>query len=266
MANRLQDVYVIITGGSSGLGYAMAKALAREGAIVGLAARASFKLDEAVHRLKTDGYHVFAFPMDVRSEESIDESVKWVKEHWGKLDVLINNAGIGMRTVNPDFLSIPQQFYHVSPQGFRDIIETNLTGYFLVSKAFAPLLVSQRHGKVINISMNRETMKRKGFIPYGPSRAATESLTYIMAEDLKDDGIDVNLLLPGGATDTGMIPEEAKEKIQEKIPLLNPDIIGEPIVFLASQESNGITGERINASQFSEWIRDYKEKGSLNNN
>lgn len=71
--------------------------------------------------------------------------------------------------------------------GFRDLIETNLTGYFLVARGFSPLMIEQGNGRIINISMNHETMKRKGFVPYGPSRAATESLlSAIMAEDLKD--------------------------------------------------------------------------------
>lgn len=76
-------------------------------------------------------------------------------------------------------------------------------------------MMEQGHGRIINISMNHETMKRKGFVPYGPSRAATESLSYIMAEDLKDYGIMVNMLLPGGATTTGMIPDEFEKRLNQ---------------------------------------------------
>ena len=92
-------------------------------------------------------------------------------------------------------------------------------------------------------------MKRKGFIPYGPSRAATDSLSMIMAEDLKEYHIDVNMLLPGGATNTGMVPEEFKERLT----LLNPGVMADPVLFLASDESDGITGERITAVNFTEW-------------
>ncbi len=173
----------------------------------------------------------------------------------GKLDVLVNNAGIGMRTVNSRFMIEPQPFFQVTPDEFRNLIATNLTGYFLVARGFTPLMINQGHGKIINISMNYETMKRKGFIPYGPSRAGTESLSYIMAEDLRPYGITVNLLLPGGATDTGMIPEELKSQI--KFPLLRPRVMVEPIIFLASSKSDGITAERIIAIEFSEWLNKF---------
>jgi NAD(P)-dependent dehydrogenase (short-subunit alcohol dehydrogenase family) len=251
----LQGTHVIVTGASSGLGYSMAKALLQAGATVALASRPGSKLDEAVGQLKQQGYAAVELPLDVRSEHSVEEAVQWVKGKWGRLDVLVNNAGIGMRTVNPRFLVEPQPFFKVTPEGFRNLMDTNLTGYFLVSRGFAPLMIEQGKGRMINISMNHETMRRKGFVPYGPSRAATESLSYIMAEDLKEYGIMVNMLLPGGATVTGMIPEEIRGEIESQFQLLDPSVMAEPIVFLASPEAEGITGERIVAVDFKDWLQ-----------
>ncbi|AFM41680.1 dehydrogenase of unknown specificity, short-chain alcohol dehydrogenase like protein [Desulfosporosinus acidiphilus SJ4] len=248
----LSGINIVVTGASSGLGLAMAEGLLRAGATVALASKPGVKLDNQINRLKTAGLKAYGLPMDVRSEVSIAESAEWIRRTWGKLDVLVNNAGIGMRTVNPKFMIEPQPFFLVTPDGFRNLIDTNLTGYFLVAREFAPLMIKQGYGKIINITMNHETMQRKGFIPYGPSRAGTESLSYIMAEDLRPYGITVNMLLPGGATDTGMIPEELKSKIN--VPLLRPRIMVEPIIFLASNKSDGITGERISALEFSEWL------------
>jgi len=257
MVKSLMDVHVVVTGASSGLGYAMAEALLGEGAKVALASRPSPKLAEAVKKLKDKGYTtVFELPLDVRSEESVEDAVKWVKTEWGQIDVLVNNAGIGMRTVNPNFLTEPQPFFHVSPEGFRNLIDTNVTGYFLTSRGFTPLMVEQGKGKIINISMNYETMKRKGFVPYGPSRAATESLSYIMAEDLKEFGVSVNMLLPGGATVTGMIPDEVRKELEGNFQLLKPEIMAKPIVFLASEQSEGITGERLVATEFDNWLKE----------
>ncbi len=250
----LDGTHVVVTGASSGLGLAMATALLTAGASVALAARPSDKLDEVVDRLTAAGYAAHQLPLDVRSEESVSTAVTWVRETWGHLDVLVNNAGIGMRTVNPRFMVEPQPFFEVTPEGFRNLIDTNLTGYFLVSRGFAPLMIEQGRGKIINISMNHETMRRKGFVPYGPSRAGAESLTYIMAEDLQPFGITVNMLLPGGATETGMIPEELKSHL--KAPLLRPEVMAEPIVFLASKESDGVTGERVVATTFAQWYSD----------
>lgn len=257
MVKALENVHVVITGASDGLGYAMAEALLDKGAKVAVASRPGAKLTEAVKKLKEKGYTtVFELPLDVRSEGSVEDAVKWVKTEWGKIDVLVNNAGIGMRTVNPRFLAEPQPFYKVTPVGFRDLIETNLTGYFLVARGFTPLMIEQGKGRIINISMNHETMKRKGFVPYGPSRAATESLSAIMAEDLKETGISVNMLLPGGATATGMIPDDMRSEIEAKFRLMQPEVMAEPIVFLASPEAEGITGERIVASEFESWLKE----------
>ncbi|MBL0385834.1 SDR family oxidoreductase [Tumebacillus sp. ITR2] len=252
----LSGVYALVSGASSGLGYAMSEALLEAGASVALASRKGPLLEQAVAGFQKRGFDAHALPMDVRSEESVNQAVEWVERVWGRLDVLVNNAGIGMRTVNPEFLTEPQPFYQVTPEGFRELIDTNLTGYFLVARGFAPMMVRRGKGRIINISMNHETMKRKGFVPYGPSRAATESLSYIMAEDLKDHGVTVNMLLPGGATVTGMIPDEFRRKIESSGSLLDPRIMAEPIVYLASKEAEGITGQRIVAAEFHKWLAD----------
>lgn len=251
--DQLTGKRVLITGSSNGLGFAMARALGLKGATVLIVARHAIDLDKALKDLKDQQIDANALEMDVRSEPSIMNAVKWVEKQWGTLDMLINNAGIGMRTVNPHFLTEPKPFFEVSATGFRDLIDTNLTGYFMVAKAFVPFFTKQKKGKIVNISMNHETMKRKGFIPYGPSRAGAESLSLIMAEDLRDYQIDVNMLLPGGATETGMVPEEFKQSLPKDFKILSPDIMAEPIVFLASDESDGITGQRIIATQFNDW-------------
>ena len=258
ISNLLRNKKILITGASSGLGFSMTKALGANGASVLMTSRTTDKLDKALRTLLDDQISAYSLDMDVRNEESVLKAVQWVEKHWGSLDMLINNAGIGMRTVNPRFLTDPKPFFEVSPEGFRDVIETNLTGYFLVAKAFIPIFRKQKKGKIINISMNHETMKRKGFVPYGPSRAGGESLSYIMAEDLREFHIDVNILLPGGATETGMIPEDFQRSSHPNFKLLNPDIMAEPVIFLASDESNGITGQRIVATQFKEWKQNLK--------
>ncbi|WP_026462550.1 SDR family NAD(P)-dependent oxidoreductase [Adhaeribacter aquaticus] len=249
---------ILITGASTGLGFAMAKALATAGASVLVTGRSREKLGRAIQKLSGLGGEVYGLQMDVRQEDSIAKALDWVKDKWGTLDMLVNNAGIGMRTVNPSFLSDPKPFYVVTAAGFRDLIETNLTGYFLVAKAFVSLFIEQGKGKIVNISMNQETMNRKGFVPYGPSRAGAESLSCIMAEDLKEHHIDVNILLPGGATETEMIPEAYKKHFRESGYLLSPDIMGDPILFLASDESNGITNQRIVAKEFDTWKQQHK--------
>jgi gluconate 5-dehydrogenase len=189
--------------------------------------------------------------MDVLDSDAVERAVNEVYEHFGELDVLVNNAGIGMRTVNPRFFEEPLPFWKVPVDGFRAVIATNLTGYFLVARAVAPRMVARGSGMIIMISMNHETMVRKGFVPYGPSRAGSEALAAIMAKDLEDTGVTVNTLLPGGVTVTGMIPEDSPPELRSHA--LPADIMGPPVVFLASEASHGINGERIIATEFDKW-------------
>lgn len=252
----LSGTRIVVTGATSGLGAAMAHALLQAGARVALAGRPTPRLDETVAERRDEGLDAYALPMDVRDPASVAAAAARVSAHFGGVDVVVNNAGIGMRTVNPRFLTDPMPFYEVAPERFADVIATNLTGYFLVARAFAPVFVHQRRGRFVNISINQETMTRRGFVPYGPSRAGTDALSAVMAEDLAPYGVTANLLLPGGATATGMIPDAVPAELRER--LLVPEIMGPPIVFLASAEAEGLTGARIVATQFHDWLTGYR--------
>jgi gluconate 5-dehydrogenase len=175
-----------------------------------------------------------------------------VYDRLGGLDVLVNNAGIGMRTVNPRFLADPQPFWDVPPAGFRDVVDTKLTGCFLVARAVVPRMLRDGGGRVVNISMNHETMVRRGFTPYGPAGAGVEALSRIMAADLADTPVTVNLLLPGGATATGMVPDDAPPAIRAR--LLDPAVMGPPLVWLSSPAADGVHDERIVAAGFEDWM------------
>jgi NAD(P)-dependent dehydrogenase (short-subunit alcohol dehydrogenase family) len=126
--------------------------------------------------------------------------VSAVDQAWsrlGGLDLLVNNAGLGMRTVNPRFMIEPRAFWQVPPDGFRAVIDANLTGYFLVARAVTPRMLDAGGGRIVNILVNLSTMTRPGFVPYGPSRAGSEALSRIMAADLRGAPVTVNILLPG---------------------------------------------------------------------
>jgi gluconate 5-dehydrogenase len=237
---------VLLTGGTSGLGRAMASALAHAGASVVLTGRDRARAEEVAATLPGAS----GLGLDTRDEASVSAAVQAAAERLGGIDLLVNNAGIGMQTVNPRFLTEPQGFWAVSPAGFRAVIETNLTGYFLVARAVTPLMLAAGRGRIVNISVNHATMVRRGFVPYGPSRAGAEALSRVMAADLDGTGVTVNVLLPGGATRTGMVPPEFRDR-----PMLEPEIMGPPIVWLASAAAEGTTNERIVASEFDGWLR-----------
>jgi NAD(P)-dependent dehydrogenase (short-subunit alcohol dehydrogenase family) len=240
-------VKVLVTGGTSGLGLAMASALATAGATVALTGRSGVRASAVAAELPG----AVGIELDVRDESSVARVVDRAWSRLGGIDMLVNNAGIGMRTVNPRFLTHPQSFWEVPVEGFRDVVETNLVGYFLVAREVTPRMLANGGGRIVNVSVNESTMRRAGFVPYGPSRAGSEALSRVMAADLRGSGVTVNLLLPGGATATGMVPEDAPPGRA----LLDPSVMGPPIVWLASEEAVGVHDERIVAVEFEDWLR-----------
>jgi NAD(P)-dependent dehydrogenase (short-subunit alcohol dehydrogenase family) len=250
----VSDVRVLVSGGTSGLGSAMSAVLVAGGAQVVLTGRDSDRAAAAAAQLTgPEPGRAVGIAMDVRDEGSVADGVATAWDALGGIDVLVNNAGIGMRTVNRRFMTDPQPFWAVEPDGFRDLFATNVTGYFLLARAVAPLMIHAGHGKIINISVSETTMRRAGFAPYGPSRAATDSLSHVMAADLAGTGVTVNLLAPGGATATGMIPEDVNDDVRAR--LLDAAIMGPPILWLASADSDGVTDCRIVATEFADGVR-----------
>src|SRR3954447_2950898 len=246
---ELGGTRALVTGATSGLGLAMARALVDAGARVGITSRDAQRAGRAAGDL---GRGALGLALDVRDQGAVAAGVADVWERLGGIDLLVNNAGIGMRTVNPHFLSDPQPFWEVAPDGFRDVLKTKATGCFLMARAVVPLMLEQGGGRIVTISMNEATMVRRGFVPYGPSGAAVEALSRVMAADLADSPVTVNRLLPGGATDTRMIPDDTPAEARER--LLDPAIMGPPIVWLASAAAAGVHDERIIAAEFEQWL------------
>jgi NAD(P)-dependent dehydrogenase (short-subunit alcohol dehydrogenase family) len=243
----LDGVRALVTGSTSGLGLAMASALASSGASVTVTGRSADRASAVAEGL--EGGRSFGLARDVRDPASVASGVDAAWSRLGAIDLLVNNAGIGMRTVNPRFLAEPQPFWAVPVDGFRDVFETKVTGCFLVAAAVVPRMLAAGGGRVVNISMNESTMVRRGFVPYGPSGAAVEALSRVMAADLADSPVRVNMLLPGGATATGMVPDEGlSDGVRSS--LLSPDVMGPPIVWLASDAAADVHDERIVASEW----------------
>ena len=246
---ELGGTRALVTGATNGLGLAMARALVHAGADVAITSRDAERAGRVVADL---GPGAQGLALDARDESAVAAAVPQLWERLGGIDLLVNNAGIGMRTVNPRFLSDPQPFWEVSPAGFRDVLETKVTGCFLMARAIVPLMLGQGGGLIVTISMSETTMVRQGFVPYGPSGAAVEALSRVMAADLAGSAVTVNLLLPGGPTDTGMIPDDTSAETRER--LLEPAIMGPPIVWLASPAAAGVHDQRIVASEFEQWL------------
>jgi NAD(P)-dependent dehydrogenase (short-subunit alcohol dehydrogenase family) len=243
---KLAGKVAIVTGGGRGIGRAIAEAYLEEDArVVVTAAREKTEIEQLVEAGSEKALAILA---DVTDPQDCERVVAGTVERFGKVDVLVNNAGRGMKYVSPDFLTEPTRFWETDPEVWKMVIDTNVNGPFLMARAVVPRMLEAGGGSIVNISMNYETMKRRGFSPYGPSKAALESESIIWAQDLEGTGIRLNVLLPGGATETGMIPPGLSEEMRSR--LLQPGIVAGPAVYLASDDSRGLTGHRLVAADW----------------
>jgi NAD(P)-dependent dehydrogenase (short-subunit alcohol dehydrogenase family) len=244
---QLEGKVALVTGGGRGLGRSIVRGLAQAGAYVVVTAAHELEEIEQVASEVPKGA-VAAVLADVTKEADCARAVGEALTRFGKLDVLVNNAGRGMKYVNESFLVQPTRFWETDPDTWRMMIDTNVNGPFLMARAAVPHMLTAGWGRIINMSMSYATMTRQGFSPYGPSKAALESETRIWAQELDGTGVTVNAVLPGGATLTGMIPDSFPEA--ERHRLLDPDIIVPIVAWLSSASSVGVTGKRFDASQW----------------
>ena len=237
---------VLITGGGRGIGKSFALALAAAGARVAICGRDANTLAVTADQLKRMGAGaVLAVTGDVSQADDCSRIVDEVTHTFGGLEVLVNNAGLGMRVVNEAFTTQPIPFWQADRQAWRSIIEANVLGPFYMSHAVAPLMVAAGFGRLINVSTSPVTMVRRGYSPYGPSKSALEAMTRVWAQDLAGTGVTANAILPGGATDTDLIPGSGSGRRGADGQLLPVTIMDAALLWLASDESSGISGRRV---------------------
>ena len=237
---------VLITGGSRGLGREMAMALAKAGArlvITGGSETPQLAQTAADLRHFVGDEHVLPIVADVTDEAATLNTIDACVAKFGRIDVLVNNAGRGMRLISETFNTVPTRFWEAKSDAWRRIVDVNVNGPFLMARTAIPHMLAQGFGKIVNISTSDQTMVRNGYAPYGPSKAFLEAASRVWAQDLSGTGIDVNVLLPGGAADTDLLPPSPDKKGADGH-LLSPKVMCEPILWLASDLSNGHTGER----------------------
>jgi 3-oxoacyl-[acyl-carrier protein] reductase len=247
MNDKADRKVAVVTGGGRGLGAAMALGLARAGyRVVVTAAREAAEIEAIAAEAGDD--RVYPLVADVTREEDCERVVDAALARFGSLDILVNNAGRGMKYISSSFMTEPTRFWEADASAWRSVIDTNINGPFLMARAAVRPMLRGRWGRIINLSMNRDTMQRAGFSPYGPSKAALESETIIWAQDLAGTGVTVNALLPGGATLTGMIPPGVPQHVRAS--LLVPGIMIRPLLWMVSPASDGITGKRLVANRW----------------
>ncbi len=230
----------LVTGASQGIGRACALALAQAGATVALAARNEAKLTEVAAEIAAAGGAAHPFLLDLADETSIKSCVKAVTAQCGKLEILVNNAGI-----TRDVLTL-----RMKRNDWDDVLQTNLTGAFLMSQAAMSPMLKARWGRVINITSVVGETGQAGQSNYAAAKAGLIGLTKSLARELASRAITVNAVAPGyiETSMTAVLTEDQKKAMTTQIPLARPgtpEDIAHAVTFLASEAAAYITGHTL---------------------
>jgi len=227
----------LVTGGARGIGRAIAEGLRAIGAAVAV-------LDADRDALDACGLDGLKIRADIASPADSAAAVARVCELHGRLDILVNNAGLGMGLIREDHFARPVALAEVTPEHWRRMFEVNCMGAFLLARAALPAMAARGWGRMINVTTSFFTMLNQGFAPYGPAKAALEAASAIWAKEFAGTGVTVNVLIPGGPTDTRMVPRSAPFPRSALIP---PAALAPPAQWLVSAAADGITGRRFTA-------------------
>lgn len=245
---------VLVTGGGRGLGRAMALALVGAGHQVIMVDRLSAEVDDACAMANRLGAgEAFGVSIDLTEHDAAGRIMGLMDSRFGGIDVLINNAGLGPSLVAKDYFQNPPNFDDLSDEMVRLFFEVNGIAPFLLCVHAARRMRRQSWGRIVNVTTSHDSMMRRGFAPYGGTKASLESHSAIMARDLDGSGVTVNVLIPGGAADTEMIPQEAGF---DRSQLISPQIMIAPLLWVIQELDNPPHGKRIVAAKWSSDVVD----------
>jgi 3-oxoacyl-[acyl-carrier protein] reductase len=233
----------LVTGASQGIGKACALELARQGATVALAARNQDKLAETAAAIVAAGGQAAAFALDVASEDSIKAGAKAILDHYGKVEILVNNAGI-----TRDDLSMKMK-----RADWDDVLSTNLTGAFLLTQALLRPMMKNRWGRIVNITSVVGRTGQAGQANYAASKAGLIGLTRALARELASRAITVNAVAPGyiETAMTHVLSDDLRNQMLASIPLGRAgaaEDIAHAVAFLASDAASYITGHVLDVN------------------
>jgi 3-oxoacyl-[acyl-carrier protein] reductase len=235
MPIKLKDKVVLVTGGSRGIGRAVALACAREGARVAICSRTEAEIDRALGELRAIQGDSHGWPCDVSLEEPVHDLIANVVGAFGRIDVLINNAGVMTRSAAAQELEVKKWDYTLA---------VNLRGTFLVTQAVLQHMIRQKSGSIINVSSMLGRMAYPNFIAYSTSKWGLEGFTQALAAELRSLHIRVNSVDPGVVA-TKITGFQGSR----------PESVTDVFVYLASQESGQVTGKMLSSSDWKSHVR-----------
>jgi NAD(P)-dependent dehydrogenase (short-subunit alcohol dehydrogenase family) len=239
-----QQRVAIVTGAAGGIGLALVGGLLGQGLKVAAVDRTAEGLAELMQAAqeRQQGANLLTIEADLAQDESIDKIVAQARARFGTIDILVNNAGVGQATVRVDNRERPIKFWEVTPEQWKLFVAVHNNAPMALSRALVHDMIRQKWGRIVNITTSLGTMIRDGSPTYGPSKAALEAFSAIMAKDLAGSGVTVNVLVPGGMTNTGMIPMEAGYAREE---LIQPAVMTPPLNWLVSNDAASVSGRRF---------------------
>jgi NAD(P)-dependent dehydrogenase (short-subunit alcohol dehydrogenase family) len=234
----------IVTGAAGGIGRALVKGLLGAGIRVAAVDRAEEGLAALAAGAREQGRQdaLLTIEADLAKDAAPAEIVGAAREQFGKIDILVNNAGVGQATLRAENWQQPIRFWEVRPEQWRLFVAVHTTAPLALASAVAHDMVAAGWGRIVNVTTSLGTMLRSGSPTYGPSKAALEALSAIMAKDLDGTGVTVNVLVPGGVTNTPMVPIESGFARSD---MIQPEIMAPPLLWLVSDAAAGVTGRRF---------------------
>jgi NAD(P)-dependent dehydrogenase (short-subunit alcohol dehydrogenase family) len=238
------DRVAIVTGAAGGIGRVMTRALLAEGIRVAAVDRDREPLEALAANMREQGKvaELLTIATDLTDDSAADAITRATRGKFGRTDILVNNAGIGPGAIRPDSWQRPLKFWEITLDQWRRYVAVHTTAPLALTNAIVAEMMRRRWGRIINVTTSLGTMLNAGNPTYGPSKAALEALSAIMAKDLEGTGVTVNVLVPGGATNTPMISDDAGF---DRAKLIQPEVMAGPLVWLASDAAGSVTGRRF---------------------
>src|SRR5579864_3007499 len=231
----------IVTGAAGGIGRALVKGLLGAGVRVAAVDLTAGGLAALSREAGGEGA-LLTIAADLSRDTAAADIVARARSQFGRIDILVNNAGIGQATLRLDNWQRPIRFWEITPDDWRRFVAVHTTAPLLLAQVVLPEMRRAGSGRIVNVTTSLGTMIRSGSPTYGPSKAALEALSAIMAKDLEGSGITVNVLVPGGVTNTAMVPPEAGF---DRAQMIQPEVMAPPLVWLVSDAAGGVSGRRF---------------------
>ena len=233
----------IVTGAAGGIGRAMVRGLLAAGIRVAGVDRDREPLAVLAANANEEGNadDLLTISTDLTSDSAAEEITIATRGRFGRIDILVNNAGIGPGAIRPDSWQRPLKFWEITPDQWRRFVAVHTTAPLALTNAVVAEMMRQGWGRIVNVTTSLGTMLNAGSPTYGPSKAALEALSAIMAKDLDGTGVTVNVLVPGGITNTPMVSASGFDRAQ----MIQPEVMVSPLLWLVSDAAANVTGRRF---------------------